>query len=46
VLFITGYAHDAALGSGSALEPGMELMTKPFALDDLAARVRTMVEGA
>jgi CheY-like chemotaxis protein len=46
VLFITGYAHHAALGSGSALEPGMELMTKPFALDDLATRVRTMVEGA
>ena len=27
VLFMTGYAHDAALGNGAALEPGMELMT-------------------
>ncbi|HET9148210.1 MAG TPA: ATP-binding protein, partial [Acetobacteraceae bacterium] len=45
VLFITGYAHNAAVGQGEALEAGMEIMTKPFALNDLAARVRSMLEG-
>ena len=45
VLFVTGYAHDAALGRGAALEPGMELITKPFALDALAAKMRGMLEG-
>jgi len=45
VLFITGYAHHAALGSGDALSAGMELLTKPFPLDVLAAKIRAMVEG-
>jgi PAS domain S-box-containing protein len=45
VLFITGYAHNAALASGAALEPGMEIMTKPFALDALAAKIRDMLEA-
>jgi PAS domain S-box-containing protein len=44
VLFITGFAETAALGSGQ-LEPGMQLMTKPFALDALAARIRSIIEG-
>ncbi len=43
VLFITGYAHHAALGLGTALEPGMELITKPFPLAELANRVQTML---
>ncbi|MGN2241897.1 PAS domain S-box protein [Frateuria sp. GZRR33] len=42
VLFITGYAENAALGS---LEPGMQVMTKPFAMDALAARIRDMLGG-
>ena len=33
VLFITGYAENAVVGNGH-LEPGMEVMTKPFAMDD------------
>jgi signal transduction histidine kinase len=42
VLFITGYAHNAAVGNG-LLEPGMEVVTKPFAVDQLAIRIRDMV---
>jgi CheY-like chemotaxis protein len=44
VLFITGYAHNAAIGSGGLLDPGMEIVTKPFALDILAAKIREMIE--
>ena len=45
VLFITGYAENAALAHGF-LEPGMELITKPFVeADALARRVRALIEG-
>ncbi len=37
-LFITGYAEHAAFWHGQ-LEPGMEVLTKPFALEALAATV-------
>ncbi|MET0743577.1 MAG: PAS domain S-box protein [Microvirga sp.] len=43
ILFITGYAENAAITSGF-LEPGMEMMTKPFAVETLATRLRTMIE--
>ena len=46
VLFITGYAHNAALGNGDALAPDMEMLTKPFALDALARKIRGMIERA
>ncbi|MET0361596.1 MAG: PAS domain-containing protein, partial [Sphingobium sp.] len=39
ILFITGYAENAILNSGH-LEPGMAILTKPFAVDALAQRVR------
>ena len=39
VLFITGYAENAAVGNGH-LAPGMELLTKPFALNELTRKVR------
>jgi CheY-like chemotaxis protein len=42
VLFITGYAHNAAVGHG-LLEPGMEIITKPFAIEALAQRIKTMI---
>ena len=42
VLFITGYAENAAVGNGH-LEPGMELLTKPFTLDALAMKVSDML---
>jgi DNA-binding response OmpR family regulator len=44
VLFITGYAENAAMANGF-LEPGMEMVTKPFAVDALAARIRDMIGG-
>ncbi len=44
VLFITGYAENAAVGDGH-LEPGMEVITKPFAMAVLGAKVREMIEG-
>jgi CheY-like chemotaxis protein len=42
ILFMTGYAANAAI-SGGFLEPGMEMITKPFAIDALAQRIRQMV---
>lgn len=44
VLFMTGYAENAALASGF-LEPGMAMITKPFAMDVLATRIREIVEA-
>jgi len=38
VLFITGYAENAVLNHGH-IGRGMEVLTKPFAVDDLARRV-------
>ncbi|MBP0492522.1 PAS domain S-box protein [Roseomonas indoligenes] len=45
VLFITGYAENAALGNGR-LEPGMHVLTKPFAMEALATRIREVIGGA
>ena len=42
VLFITGYAENAAFGNGH-LDPGMQMMTKPFAVDVLGKRIRSML---
>jgi CheY-like chemotaxis protein len=42
VLFITGYAENAAVASGF-LDQGMEMITKPFAVEALAARIREMI---
>ena len=44
VLFITGYAENAVLGNGT-LAPGMAVLTKPFAMETMAARIRSMIEG-
>lgn len=43
VLFMTGYAESAASRS-DFLAPGMEMIAKPFAMDDLAARIRDMLD--
>ncbi|RKH17632.1 PAS domain S-box protein [Corallococcus sp. CA047B] len=43
VLFMTGYAENAAVSSGF-LEPGMAMMTKPFVMEALATRIRDMIE--
>jgi PAS domain S-box-containing protein len=44
VLFITGYAESVAISDGF-LQPGMEMITKPFDLDNLSQRIRAMVSG-
>ncbi|MBW6531388.1 PAS domain S-box protein [Sphingomonas sp. RRHST34] len=42
VLFVTGYAENVAVGGGH-LEPGMELLTKPFTMHALTAKVAEML---
>jgi DNA-binding response OmpR family regulator len=44
LLFITGYAENAAVGNGR-MDAGMEVLTKPFELSTLAHRVRYLVES-
>ena len=43
VLFVTGYAEQATF-RGDLLDPGMDMLTKPFTLDALGANVRAMIE--
>jgi PAS domain S-box-containing protein len=43
VLFVSGYAEHAT-ARGAFLDPGMDMLTKPFALDALGAKVRAMIE--
>lgn len=42
VLYITGYADKAVL-SHHHLEPGMQILTKPFALTELVSRVGSLI---
>jgi len=42
VLFITGYAENALLNHGH-LSQGMQVVTKPFAMETLAARIRGLL---
>ncbi|MGF6162692.1 signal transduction histidine kinase [Pseudomonas sp. 2725] len=44
VLFITGYAEHAAV-RGGFLDPGMQMITKPFTFDLLTAKVREMIRA-
>jgi CheY-like chemotaxis protein len=44
VLFLTGYAESVAVGN-DGMEPGMEIMTKPLALDKLTTKVKGMISG-
>jgi len=44
VLFVTGYAENAVLGNGY-LSHAMTVLTKPFTMEALAARVRSMIES-
>jgi len=46
VLFITGFSYPSELGRGTLLEPGMEIMRKPFTLAELAAKVNQLVAFA
>lgn len=45
VLFMTGYAENATIANGF-LDPGMSMITKPFAIDALATRIRGIIEGS
>jgi PAS domain S-box-containing protein len=45
VLFITGYAENAAISNGH-LDPGMHVLSKPFPMDKLAARIKAIIEGS
>ena len=42
VLFITGYADNAAVGNGH-LDPGMAVLTKPFEITVLSSRVKALI---
>jgi PAS domain S-box-containing protein len=42
VLFITGFAENAVIGN-ERLAPGMHILTKPFAIDALANRIRDLI---
>jgi PAS domain S-box-containing protein len=44
VLFTTGYARNAIVHHGR-LDPGVQLITKPFSMSDLATRVRDVLDG-
>ena len=44
VLFITGYAENAVLSHGH-LDAGMHVLTKPFAMEALAGRIKELIAG-
>ena len=44
VLFITGYAENAVLSHGH-LDPGMHVLTKPFAMEVLASRIKALISS-
>jgi PAS domain S-box-containing protein len=43
VIFMTGYAENVSSAQGF-LEPGMAMVTKPFGMDVLAAKIRAAIE--
>ncbi|XYD11842.1 PAS domain-containing protein (plasmid) [Methylobacterium sp. NMS12] len=44
VLFMTGYAENAAFGAGH-LAQGMQMITKPFPVEGLASKIRAIIEA-
>jgi signal transduction histidine kinase len=44
VLFTTGYTANAVV-HGGVLDPGVQFISKPFTLDQLAAKVRSVLDG-
>ncbi len=44
VLFTTGYTRDAVIHNGT-LDPGVEMVGKPFTLEELAAKVRAVLDA-
>ena len=45
VLFVTGYAEQAAMRHGF-LSAGMQMIKKPFVIDELADRIRSILATA
>ena len=43
-LFTTGYARDAIVHHGR-LDRGVQLITKPFSFEDLAAKLRDVLDS-
>ena len=44
VLYTTGYTRNAIVHNGM-LDPGTHLLTKPFSIEELAAKVRKILDG-
>jgi PAS domain S-box-containing protein len=44
VLFVSGYSENAIV-RGELIDAGMDMLTKPFALDTLGAKVHAMING-
>jgi CheY-like chemotaxis protein len=44
VLFITGFEEATAIANGE-LDAGMQVLTKPFTIDALSRKIRTIVAG-
>ena len=44
VLYMTGYTRNAVSHDG-ALDPGVELIAKPFSISDLGAKVRAVLDN-
>jgi PAS domain S-box-containing protein len=45
VLFTTGYSRNAIVHQGR-LDAGIQMISKPFAYDELAAKIRAVLDGA
>ena len=43
VLFVTGYAENAAVGNG-LLDAGMHVIAKPFVMSEFGSKVSEMIE--
>jgi CheY-like chemotaxis protein len=43
ILFTTGYTRNAVVHNGT-LDPGVELIGKPFTIEELAAKVREVLD--
>ena len=44
VLYISGYTEDTLIQHGGVLDPNIDLLQKPFAPNDLAAKVREVLD--
>ena len=45
VLFTTGYSRNAVIHNG-VLDPGVQLIGKPFTIEELAAKMREVLDRA